>query len=76
MLDAPGGGCAAKETPVTVLISLLSLAALVLATCCTVLFAIAAAIELLPASPPQPGDEGRDEGMSFGADDTRMTLGR
>jgi hypothetical protein len=58
------------------LISLLSLAALVLATCCTVLLAIAAAIELLPAAPPQPRDEGRDEGMSFGADDTRMTPGR
>jgi hypothetical protein len=62
---------------VTVLISLLSLAALVLAICCTVLFAVAAAIELLPTPPAQPrGGEGRDEGVSFGADDTRMTPGR
>jgi hypothetical protein len=62
---------------VTVLISLLSLAALVLAICCTVLFAIAAAIELLPAPPAQPRDgEGLDDGVSFGADRTRMTPGR
>jgi hypothetical protein len=62
---------------VTVLINLLSLAALVLAIGCTVLFAIAAAIELLPASPAQPRDgEGREEDVSFGADDTRMTPGR
>lgn len=61
----------------TVLISLLSLAALVLAICCTVLFAVAAAIELLPAPAAQPRDgEGRDEDVSFGADDTRMTPGR
>lgn len=60
----------------TVLISLLSLAAMVLAICCTVLFAIAAAIELLPAPPAQPSDEDHDEDMSFGADDTRMTAGR
>ncbi len=61
----------------TVLISVLSLAALVLAICCTVLFAIAAAIELLPPSSEQPKDaEGRDEGVSFGAHGTRMTPGR
>ena len=77
MLEAPGGGWAAKENPVTVLISLLSLAALVLAICCTALFAIAVAIELLPAPPAQLRDgEGRDEDVSFGADDTRMTPGR
>jgi hypothetical protein len=40
----------------TVVISVLSLAALVLAICCTVLFAIAAAIELLPPRPAQPRD--------------------
>ena len=61
----------------TVVISVLSLAALVLAICCTVLFAIAAGIELLPPRPAQPrGGEGRDERVSFGADDTRMTPGR
>ena len=61
----------------TVLISVLSLAALVLAACCTVLFAIGAAIELLPARSAQPRDgEGRDEVMSFAADDRRMTPGR
>jgi hypothetical protein len=62
---------------VTVLISLLSLAALVLAISCTVLFTIAAAIELLPAPPAQSrGAEGRDEDVAFGGDDTRMTPGR
>ena len=66
----------------TVLISVLSLAALVLAVCCTVLFAIGAAIELLPSRSAQPRSaqprdgEGRDEVMSFGADDRHMTPGR
>ena len=61
----------------TVLISVLSIAALVLAVCCTVLFAIGAAIELLPPRSAQPRDGGaRDEDMSFAADDTRMTPGR
>ena len=61
----------------TVLISVLSLAALVLAVCCTVLFAIGAAIELLPERSAQPRDgEGRDEVMSFATDDRRMTPGR
>ena len=58
----------------TVLISVLSLAALVLAVCCTVLFAIGVAIELLPPRSAQPrGGEGRDEAVSFAAEDTRMT---
>jgi hypothetical protein len=62
---------------VTVLIGVLSLAALVLAICCTVLLAIGAAIELLPPRPAPPRDgEGRGEDLSFGADDTRMTPGR
>ncbi len=61
----------------TVLISALSLAALVLAICCTVLFAIAAAIELLPPRSVQPRDgRDRDEDVPFAADDTRMTPGR
>ena len=61
----------------TVLISVLSLAALVLAICCTVLFAIAAAIELLPPRSALPNDgEDRCETVSLGSDDTRMTPGR
>ena len=61
----------------TILMGVLSLAALALAICCTVLFAIGAAIELLPPPSAQPKDgEDRDEGVSFGADNTRVTSGR
>lgn len=53
----------------TVLISALSVAALVLAICCTVLFAIGAAIELLPSSraPEVREAESRKEERSFGS---------
>lgn len=52
----------------TVLISALSVAALVLAICCTVLFAIGAAIELLPSRAPEVREaECRKEERSFGS---------